>query len=981
MKRSLLILTSLFAIAALIVIWRINPPITKVAAERSLEKAWTTLGTPRSAASEKEAERLLRAIPDLDDARLLLAHAAALRNQLDSAAVMVQPISDRYVRENGKKILEFARLLQNQGAISDAEFILRRLIKVAPNTEAPQHQLLGILRITGRNREALPLIQTAMAKGQAMLPELLMAMAPRGHWASDVDRQFLQQFSSQIKRDPLIGMALAKMELVSGRPEQAEPILNDIVQQWPNQIDAQLLRGEVLMELARDDEYLAWESQLPTTAHDRPEVWVLRGLWERRQNRNATAARCFVEAAQRDPRNMTAHYQLSQVSKLLNHIKLSQAAGATADRMSRLHDLCVGFGKSMNPLLAKQIVDLLEELEWFAEALTCCRLSAGTWSELDWPKQRLAALEQSDNNHRLNANPPSALASQLDSSLWPLPERTITIRRTTEGQSPLVRKTSAIQFSEDARQIGIDFTFFNGAPKSKEQIAYMVEFSGAGVGVLDFDRDGWPDINLTQGMHWPVQASDHSHHDALYRNLGNGSFVEVGTLAGVNDTGYSQGPAVGDFDGDGFPDVYLGNVGPNRLFRNNGDGTFTDTTQESQTAGDDWTISAAMVDLNGDTMPDLYVVNYLEGDDVHNRLCFSGNRPVQCGPDLFPAAPDRVYLNLGDGRFRDITQEAGFTAANGKGMGLIAADLDGSRKLSVFVANDVTPNFLFQNQTSTPEKTQFEERGIAAGVAFDVYGRAQSSMGVAVADVNEDGLSDVFVTNFLNEYNNLFLQGAEGLFEDGARRAGLYEGDYLTEGWGTQFFDADADGLVDLFVANGHVQDLSIDKGRMPPHLFHNVGQGRFELLPTQSLGKYFQGKYLGRSVATWDWNRDGRMDLCVSHVDEPVAVLTNQTPTPHHWLSLKLVGVESCRDPIGTKVTVAAGTQVVTRQLTAGDGYAASNERGLSFGIQSDASTANITVDWISGRQQHFADILVDTEAILVEGRSHPIRLTRQPQ
>ena len=209
------------------VIWRINLPITKVAAERSLEKAWKDFGPPRSVNSERVAERLLKAFPDLDDARLLLAHAAVLRNQLDAAAEMVQPVSDRYVREHGKKIREFARLLQNQGAVSDAESLLRRLVKVAPNTEAPPHQLLGILRITGRNCEALPLIQAVMANGQVTLPILLLAMAPRGHGASDVDRQFLQQFRSQAKRDPLMGLALAKSELVSGRPERTPPILKE----------------------------------------------------------------------------------------------------------------------------------------------------------------------------------------------------------------------------------------------------------------------------------------------------------------------------------------------------------------------------------------------------------------------------------------------------------------------------------------------------------------------------------------------------------------------------------------------------------------------------------------------------------------------------------------------------------------------------------------------------------------------------------
>lgn len=252
MKVTMLILTPFLAIAVLAVSWWINSPISRTAAERALAKSWIGLGTPPLANSEQLAERLLRVYPDLDDARLLLASVSVLQGELARGAETFQPVSDRYVRENGKKVLDFARLLQNQGAISDAEAALHRLIKVLPNSDAPQRQLVGMLRITDRNREALPLIQTAVKNGQAILPVRLMAMAPRGHWGSDADRQFLEQFRSQSQRDPLVGVALAKVEIVSGRPEQAEPILEEVVQRWPNQIDAQLLMGSVLMELARD---------------------------------------------------------------------------------------------------------------------------------------------------------------------------------------------------------------------------------------------------------------------------------------------------------------------------------------------------------------------------------------------------------------------------------------------------------------------------------------------------------------------------------------------------------------------------------------------------------------------------------------------------------------------------------------------------------------------------------------------------------
>ena len=291
----------------------------------------------------------------------------------------------------------------------------------------------------------------------------------------------------------------------------------------------------------------------------------------------------------------------------------------------------------------------------------------------------------------------------------------------------------------------------------------LLATTGGGVAVLDYDADGWPDVYFTQGGPWPWTTAGQSpvDRDRLYRNLGNGQFADVTQEAGLGDDRYSQGVAAGDFDNDGWPDLYVANFGANRLYRNGGDGTFTDVTGASGIAGERWTSSCLIADLNGDGQPDLYDVNYLSGKDAARSLCRKGEELRWCSPSSFPGEPDQVYLNRGEGRFEDVSDTAGILASGGKGLGIIAADFDGSGRLNLFVANDAEANFYFVNQTGQRgEPLAFEERALLAGLAYDGDGLPQASMGVALDDADGDGLLDLFVTSFHHESNTLYLQRA-----------------------------------------------------------------------------------------------------------------------------------------------------------------------------------------------------------------------------
>lgn len=339
-----------------------------------------------------------------------------------------------------------------------------------------------------------------------------------------------------------------------------------------------------------------------------------------------------------------------------------------------------------------------------------------------------------------------------------------------------------------------------------------------------------------------------------------------------------------------------------------------------------------------------------------------------------------MYLNLGDGRFEEWTEEGGILTTYGKGLGIVAVDLTESGRLDLFVANDTDSNGLFVNTTPAAGETpRFREEAIGSGLAFDQNGRPQACMGVAVGDANGDALIDLFVTNYYQESNTLYLQQPGNLFRDATHEAGLRESSLPMLGFGTQFLDAERDGFPDLICANGHVEDQR-DRGvpyEMRPQFFRNLGAGRFVELSAKSLGPYFQQELLGRGMARLDWNRDGLEDVVISHLDAPAALLTNRTSKAGHYIALQLRGTTCSRDAIGTTVTLKVGDRNWVQQLTAGDGYQASNERQLIFGLGTLEQINELVIRWPSGVHQQYSKPQIDSTVIAVEGRESLLRVS----
>lgn len=506
----------------------------------------------------------------------------------------------------------------------------------------------------------------------------------------------------------------------------------------------------------------------------------------------------------------------------------------------------------------------------------------------------------------------------------------------------------------------------------------ILEANGGGVALFDFDRDGRLDTYFTNGCRLPLSVGDGESRGELFRNRGGFRFESAAVSSGLIQHGYMHGCAVGDYDADGFDDLYLTAYGPDALWRNNGDGTLTPVTEPAGVAAPGWGSSAAFGDLEGDGDLDLYVVNYLDESDESPTLCPNPDSPdgySQCPPAMFRGVDDVLYLSDGEGRFVDATASAGIVGTRGKGLGVVIADLGGDPRPEIFVANDGEANFLFAAASPPGEAIRYEERALTSGVALNESGYAQANMGVAVGDYDADGETDLFITHFFGDTSTLY-DGRGGLaFEDATRSSGLGPVSRDRLGWGTVFFDPDNDGWLDLFVANGHVDDrtfMSHDEPyRMRPQVFRNRRDGSFADV-SDLAGEYFRGEWLGRGVAAGDLDGDGRVDLAVSHQLAPSVLLRNETETGSASLILRLAGTASNRNGIGARLELRESGVVTAREIIGGGSYLSASALEAHFGLRGKDRAA-VRLRWPSGETQEFD--AAAGEWLVVEGR-RPVRI-----
>ena len=541
---------------------------------------------------------------------------------------------------------------------------------------------------------------------------------------------------------------------------------------------------------------------------------------------------------------------------------------------------------------------------------------------------------------------------------------------------PIAKKSAGppgAQFVDATRAAGIDFHLTCGSPEKR----YIMESTCGGVAVFDYDNDGWMDILLVNGSTLEDLRAGKCHASKLYRNNHDGTFTDVSAKAGLTHCGWGFGVAVGDYDNDGWEDVYITYLDGAVLYHNNHDGTFTDVTAKAGVGNPGrWGTSAAFGDYDNDGNLDLYVANYVELDLEHlpefgsGPFCQYRGIPVSCGPRGLKGSRDRLYHNNGDGTFTDVAEKLNIDPDGYYGLGVLWLDYDKDGCLDLYVADDSSPSMLYHNNC----KGGFSEVGVPAGVAYSADGREQAGMGIDSADYDHDGWPDIIKTNFSDDANNLYHNDGNGEFTDLAGPAGTGAISVPDLGFGAKFLDFDNDGWKDIFIANGHVNP-QVDGHSFGvtyaerPFLFHNLKNGKFEEIALRS-GTALSQRYVGRGAAVGDFLNNGKPDVLMSVLDGSPVLLRNQSRGTGHWLRIKTIGRTSNRDGLGARVEVRAGALTQYDEVRANSSFESASDPRLHFGLGTASRIDSVVVRWPSGKVDTAEGESADQELVIEEGK-----------
>ncbi len=951
---------------------------------------WNQLGTSVEALEDKGRRALVRnelavAIaafqqavqisPDRLSSWKLLADAASRDGQVEESCRALKVVTNLAPDDANSLGLQLGGRWMSKNQIQPAIRTLKLAIVASSRPPQPFRLLAQIYSVTGQRREVVHCLIELLKRNEFTRNDLLV-LSSVNPTINDPQRLEMILKANPADKSPL--MSLAMQELDQNRVTAAKQYLIDITTADPQNAEAQGLLGEIFADF-EPNAFLEWNSGLPTEAESDPGVWLARGKWLHANKHTPQAVRCLLEVVKREPENLSACTLLGQLLKSLGQQEPGNKFTERSRSLQRILDLNERIKEPRGSESVRPMIDELEATGRLWEAWGWCVIylleQPNDKTGITTIRDRIAPKLKYDVSRTI---PDSAPGKTLDASLYPLPDWTEIESGTVSDVTTRPDLVSPIHFDDRSVEAGLEFRYVN--TKAQDSGHKIYETMGVGVAVLDFDQDGWPDLYLPQGKPLPLN-SDTGPSDSIYRNLRGQQFCDVTILANIHESNYSQGVSSGDFNNDGFPDVYVANLGRNTLFQNNGDGTFTEITPSAGLRESVWTVSCAIADLNGDSLPDLFDVNYVQGSELLTATCLDQNgRPVVCRPTVFDPVLDTLWVNQGDGSFSSIQKDAGIDLPQGMGLGLVIADFSEDSRPDIFVANDMTANYLLINKTlPSGASPQFQEEAFQRGVALDMNGLAQACMGVACSDVNRDGRPDLLVTNFSRESNTLYLSTQNSLYEDQTQAAELREPSFEPLGFGTQFLDADHDGWSDLVVMNGHIDEFVDEPFRMPAQVFSGYSGSRFVELPPEQAGDLFREQRLARGLATLDWNRDGRTDFVATDLERPVLLAENTTATKNHFLRLRLIGTVSSRDAIGAKAVIAISeSDERVLQLTAGDGYESCNERCLEVGLGNEESVKSLQIYWPSGKISRFEKIAVDQSLCAVEGHCN---LVRTPQ
>jgi len=931
--------------------------------QTELRQAQKDISARRFGAAHARLVRLAQTWPGMGEVEYLLGSCEMVKGDDEAALAAWSRVPDQ-AKEAPLAALARGRLALEMGRYSLAETALLRASKAGAEIAVEASRLLGRLYfMTGRRDDQHGVIHRdveRMRDPSETLRDLYMIdhdLYPIGFMT-----QALATAMKSAPDDDRVWLALADLATRKGQFQEAGSLLARCERARPDDPAVWHARLAWAQAAGRPEEVARAASHLPASRFTHDRVLALRA-WLAARNADRRAERAALEALiPLQPGEGAVFERLADLVaqegdlKRVAELRREKAnCDAACDRYRTLINLTE---------LAPHAAELARAAErigrWF---------DARAWWRLAALREPAAAGESATALARLDRAEPAAEPEGRTFAEVLGPSQPRAAPKTVDA-----RGLAIPVFQDEAAQRGLAFVFDNGQSAQRQ----LPETTSGGVALLDFDGDGWLDIYALQGGPFPPPDGRSPFGDRLFRNRGDGTFLDVTAASGLAALpgGYGHGVAVGDYDNDGRPDIFVTRWRSYALYHNLGSGRFEDVTQRAGFTGDrDWPTSAAWADLDDDGDLDLYVCHYLKWDAQNPILCAQPGGPsagyVYCDPRPFPSLPDHVFRN-DRGRFVDVTKEAGVVDRDGRGLGVVAADLDEDGKIDLFVANDTTPNYFFRNRGGF----RFVEQGVASGLATSASGGNLAGMGIACGDFDGDGRLDLAVTNFYQESTTLYHNHGGGLFSDRADAAGLAGPTRYVLGFGLAALDANNDGHLDLAQANGHVADY---RPRTPyamgAQLFLGDAAGRL-IDVSDRAGPPWRILRVGRGLAVGDLDNDGRLDVVIVADDTPLALFHNQLSAQNHFLTLSLEGTTSNRDAVGARVEVivAGRTQVAAR--FGGGSFLSASDHRLHFGLGSARTIDRVDVAWPSGRHDRYEGLSADAGYRLREGALAPTPL-----